>query len=235
MDRQKILDEIRRTAKENDGKPLGRLRLETEAGIKTYHWQKYWSRFSDAHREAGFEPNQSTKAYDELVLLEHLALLTIELSRFPTHGDFRVKSNADPKFPSLRTFETRLGTKPQMVDRLASYCASQPRYAAALNWCIDTISKETAITTESAVDGFVYLMKSGRYYKIGRTNHVGRRERDIAIQLPQQTNTIHFIKTDDPRGIEAYWHNRFASKRRNGEWFELNQTDVAIFRRRKFM
>lgn len=81
----------------------------------------------------------------------------------------------------------------------------------------------------------MYLLKSGRYYKIGKTISVGTRERQLQIQLPEQARTVHTIKTDDPSGIEAYWHRRFEAKRKNGEWFELSAQDVSAFRRRKFM
>jgi len=83
--------------------------------------------------------------------------------------------------------------------------------------------------------GYVYLLRAGRHYKIGRTNAVGRRERELAIHLSQKGEVAHKIATDDPAGIEAYWRRRFETKRGNGEWFNLSADDVAAFRRRRSM
>ncbi len=77
-------------------------------------------------------------------------------------------------------------------------------------------------------DGCVYLLKMGCYYKIGKTNAIGRREYELAIQLVQKARTVRVIRTDDPNGIEKYWHTRFAAKRTNGEWFDLDSSDVRL-------
>ena len=239
MDKTHILQEIKRTTAANGGVPLGWRRFTTETGIKEYDWLgKFWARWSDALREAGFTPNQLQGAYGKTELLEKYARLAQELGRLPTANDLRLKDRFDANFPSLRVFE-RLGTKLELVQQLFEYCQSLEGYEDVIRLCEGYVPRNRSTSEESRQHegeiGFVYLMKSGRFYKIGKTNAVGRREYELAIQLPERATTVHIIKTDDPSGIEAYWHKRFGAKRKNGEWFELDAADVMAFKRRKFM
>ncbi|MEQ1716754.1 MAG: GIY-YIG nuclease family protein [Hyphomicrobium sp.] len=236
MDRDQILSEIRRTAEASGGTPLGVRRLESEAGIKPHHWQQHWARFSDAQKEAGFKPNGKSEAYGRERLLGLLVELTRKLGRFPTGADIRLQCANGDGWPTHRVFERTLGAKSEMVAGVAATCRARSDCDDVLALCeVQSAPLTAQPEPDTSADGFVYLLRSGRYYKIGKTNHVGRRERELAIQLPDAASTVHSIKTDDPEGIEAYWHRRFASKRKNGEWFELDRTDVAAFRRRKFM
>ncbi len=239
MEEDFILREIKRTASENAGIPLGWRRFETDTGIKYYDWfGVYWARWNDALREAGLSPNQLSAAYKAEELLEKYVELTRELGRLPTTGDLRLKRRNDNNSPGDKTFR-RLGTKAKLVAMLAEYCANHPEYQDVLAYCGQNPprpEKNRQMAQGDQIEmGEVYLMKAGRYYKIGKTVAVGRREREIQLQLPEKAATVHVIRTDDPAGIEAYWHNRFEAKRKNGEWFDLSQADVAAFRRRKVM
>ena len=77
--------------------------------------------------------------------------------------------------------------------------------------------------------GFIYLIKSGHYYKIGKANDLKKRISHIKLQLPFETELVHSIEAFHPYDAEKHWHQRFADKRRNGEWFELTDADVAEF------
>jgi hypothetical protein len=239
LQKSHILAEIRRTATANGGTPLGHARFLQETGIKVADWHgKHWSRWGDALKEAGFAPNALRGSYPEEMVLDRLAGLCRELGRVPVSGELKLKRRADPSFPNAKVYE-RFGPKRELVTRLADYCRTRGGLEDVLALCEATIepAPTTTVTTETDEPemGFVYLFKSGRYYKIGKSNAAGRREREVALQQPERTTAVHTIRTDDPIGIEAYWHTRFEAKRLNGEWFNLSAADVRAFKRRKFM
>jgi len=238
MERDFIVNEVKRTAAANGGAALGRLRLETETGIKEHHWRKFWARYSDVVKEAGFEPNTKPEPWTEEELCAAIAKLARDLGHFPVHADIRVIKNSDPDFPNHRVIDRRLGQKAEKIAKVSTWCRANPGFEDVLAMCeAATVDEpqEPRTKPNTANDGHVYLMKSGKFYKIGFSVHAGARERQIAIQLPEAVSTLHVIVTDDPPGIEAYWHRRFSEKRKNGEWFDLSREDVAAFKRRKFM
>jgi hypothetical protein len=240
VDKNFILAEIKRTAEQNDGVALGRAKFETLTGIKQTDWYgKYWSRWGDALAEAGFTPNTLQAPYEELQLVQPLALLVRELGRFPVEAELRIKARSDKSFPSHSAF-AKLGPKGDRARKVLDYCAATPGFDDVAAICRPLADAEPAPRHEPEDDtetpfGYVYLARMGKHYKIGRTASVGRREYELAIQLPEKLTLVHTITTDDPPGIEAYWHNRFADRRGNGEWFTLSAQDVKAFRRRKFM
>lgn len=241
MDKQQILDEIRRTAKANGGVPLGRERFAKETGIGYHDWfGKHWGRWNDAVREAGFAPNALKGAFEDDVLIQKLIALIRELGWFPGIGDLRLQKRKDAAFPNAKVLDSHFGPRARQRQAIVEYCQSHAGFDDVVPLCGTNAFNAAERSndgdkTATLVMGFVYLMKHGRHYKIGKTNATGRREYELAIQLPEKLRTIHIIKTDDPDGIEEYWHRRFASKRGNGEWFALDLADVQAFKRRKFM
>jgi hypothetical protein len=239
MIKAKILAEIIRTAKANGGSPLGVRRFHAETGIAPAEWLgKFWARWSDALAEAGYRPNQLQGALADEEILEKLADLARELQRFPVAMEIRLRARRDPDFPWHNTV-SRLGRKGELARKLFEFSIARKDNEVA-EICRPLVEKAASDLASSppagaASVGYVYLVQHGkrREYKIGRTNNPIRREGEISLQLPEQLDPLHYIKTDDPAGVEAYWHQRFATKRKKGEWFGLTQADVAAFRRWK--
>src|SRR5260370_42710103 len=78
LTKEQIVDEIRRTAKEHGGSPLGQARFFVANGIKTSDWHsKYWARWGDALCEAGFSINSLPYPYSEPTVINIFITLTL--------------------------------------------------------------------------------------------------------------------------------------------------------------
>lgn len=236
-----ILREIRRLAAENGGVPVGVRRFTVETGIRQWDWLgRYWARWGDAVREAGFEPGEwNTQSHDDDALLRILATLTREFGHIPTVAELRMRKQVHPDTP-VDVFRRRLGEKTVLRTRLLAFADADPEFAdvaelVAASHPVAVRTKPVAAEPERIVTGAVYLIRMGEFHKIGKSNDIGRRVYELGLRLPEKHDVIHIIETDDPAGIEAYWHRRFAAQRANGEWFRLPPSDVAAFRRRSYM
>lgn len=88
----------------------------------------------------------------------------------------------------------------------------------------------SAQRSSSQPTGIVYLLQAGPFYKIGKTTNFKQRLKQIKLQLPYPVTVVHTISTTEISAIENFWHRKFAHRRANGEWFTLNDAEVAEFK-----
>lgn len=164
MDKAFILAEIKRTAAENGGIALGRDRFEKATGITQNDWYgKFWSKWSDAVREAGSTPDVYQQAYEIDDIAKALALLTRELGRFPVNAELRLKARSDPDFPSHGVF-ARLGSKQERIRKVIAYCDQRPGFEDVTAICqpLAEGEKDLAETKAEVRVGFAYLARMGK-------------------------------------------------------------------------
>lgn len=75
---------------------------------------------------------------------------------------------------------------------------------------------------------YVYVLKSGPFFKIGRTNEFSKRIAQLKIQLPFEAELFKVINTNDSVKLERYLHRLYRSLRVNGEWFKLTPHDAVM-------
>jgi len=133
-----------------------------------------------------------------------------------------------------------------MVEALVKFCENNSGYndISMILESIQRTTKESNIETDQSAavsknknpSGYVYLVKSGKLYKIGFSENHWRRKSELHKQTAEGITEIHTIAAiDDAPGIERYWHERFKEKRQHGEWFDLSAEDISAFKKRKFM
>ncbi len=245
-DKQFILGEIQRTAALNGGRPVGQTRFRSETGIAPHQWLGvHWARWGDALSEAGFSPLEWVQASDEEQMLEEIAKLVRKYGRYPAKAEILIEKRGNADIPAPNVLLRRLGARAEVVQKVRGYCDAREEYSDVSAILSKEPSAETAtaevdeaeIASKSqSPSGYVYLVKSGKLYKIGWSENHWRRKGELHKQTPEGITEVHTIAAiDDPAGIERYWHERFKEKRRHGEWFELSPEDISAFRQRKFM
>ena len=233
--RDQILAEIKRIADANGGQPPGRDIFENETGIKPHEWRgKYWARWGDAVTEAGFSANELKQKLDLPLAFAAMAMAVRQFKREPTVAEFELCRQRDKDFPAYKSVVGHFESKAQMTGALRAWAETTEGYGDIVALLPATVEQSKTVSSSAPKEGYVYLIKSGAYYKIGRGDELEKRVKQIRVALPDASTLEHSIKTDDPAGIEAYWHRRFDDKRANGEWFKLSLQDVAAFKRRKY-
>jgi len=221
MSREEIIAEIRGLAAEI-GRPPGIKLFEAETGIPPHHWRGvHWARWSEALKEAGFEPNVQMQKADPEVLLQQLAIATRRLGHCPTTDELHLYRRTTPA-PTPGALRRHFGRRAALLARLKGWAADRPDFAdvAAL------LDADPTPPPPGVAEGVLRLFRCRDQYRFARSG-------GPAVWIPRSSELQHEIRTDDPAGVEAYWRRRFAYRRINSEWYALTAEDVAAFRRWK--
>ena len=116
-DRAAILTAIRRITAANGGIPPGVRRFGHLSGFR-YRWQKYWLRWSDAVREAGFTPNSIQPRLEDSKMLEAAAALARELGRVPGFDDITRYKRLGRELPAHTSYIAHFGGKHGLLAKL---------------------------------------------------------------------------------------------------------------------
>lgn len=234
--KERILSEFKRSAIKNGGIALGANAFDKVVPQRAWR-PKYWARFSDLTQDAGYTPRSKMLPLSDDALLGQFAVLVRRNGRLPTHDEQTKERWENPTFPSPTTIRKHFGDARSVAAKLLEYCAARRDCEDILEICegVLGLSVTSKLEQPTIQTGVVYLLKVGKYYKVGRSNDPDRREKEIGRLLPRMPRTVHRIETDDPAGIEAYWKRRFSAKfvRGTTECFELDAADVAAFKRMK--
>ncbi len=243
ISREEILLEIRKYVVDHAGEVPGERTFEAATRIKSWSWKgRIWARWTDAVREAGFDPNVLQQKIPDEELIAKLAEFVSSLDHFPIRDEINVHARSAPDFPVWQTIVKRFGGMPQTAaalleharstgnEKLESLCEERVRQEE-----LKPPTKNGKQTHTPVAAGFVYLKYSPslRLYKIGKANNPAKRGAGISLLLPVDLIPKHEIRTDCPFLLEKYWEQRFKQKKKQGEWYDLNSADVETFKSRR--
>ena len=238
MSKEDILSEIRRVAQERGGRVGLAAFLKTTGIPEKQTFGRHWATWNEALTEAGIAMTSFRRPRTaEASVLEAVAQSIQRLKKWPTENELSLERHRNSSFPSLKVFR-RLRRSGSLTPKVQAHSAGRPDLVDAARIAsqqsMQTVPEVSPIG-RAPVQGYVYMMRSGRRYKIGHTTSPSRRHREVRLDLPDPTSLVHSIETNDPSGIDSCWHHRFESKQvRDTEFFTVDASEVAAFKRRKY-
>jgi hypothetical protein len=167
-----ILQEIRRLASANGGQAPGQKLFAKETGIAEHQWRgRYWARWGDALREAGFAPNDWNGKSNANAVLSGVITACRYCGHLPTQSELEALRRTDPSVPHPNVVRSNFGGRSDMIAALAKHIETDAALfdvAAMLpEQSNDALQRRPS---SKSIEGFMYLIKSGDFYKIGRSD-----------------------------------------------------------------
>ncbi|MDD5415919.1 MAG: GIY-YIG nuclease family protein [Candidatus Daviesbacteria bacterium] len=206
---------------------------------KTVLQKNGWVHYGKLVEEQGLKPNvfDKTKYLDEQ-LCKMIIKLIRDLKKWPSRDEIDTRHYQDQSVPMSSTFYTRFNLAAGIAEAVLDYINGKSGYEDVILICKEAKRKFKRYIDEpdtNLVPGYVYLGFQNGQYKIGFATDPDRRIGQHSQYGPESMKTIHIIETDDARGIEAYWLNRFKDKSTGRpEWFKLTKSDIKAFKSMKF-
>jgi hypothetical protein len=143
ISKEEMLSEIRKFIAAHGGEIPGERTFLKATGIKGSAWRgRYWVRWSDAVRDAGYGPKEMTQKIPEEDILEKLVALITKLGRFPVRDEINIHARAVPGLPIWNTIKKRYGGMPQTARALLEFCVKTGNTAVA-RLCEDRLKRES--------------------------------------------------------------------------------------------
>lgn len=80
------------------------------------------------------------------------------------------------------------------------------------------------------IEGYLYIIKSGEYYKIGKALKPKQRIKTYITENPNKITVILCEKVKDYTKTEKELHSKFKDKNHNREWFNLDDKDINLIK-----
>jgi hypothetical protein len=184
--REEIIEEIRRIATSNNGKPLGLDAFKRLTGIRESDWRGiFWARWNDALLEAGFPPNDMARKTDDEAVFRALVEVMRQVGKFPTVSEYQLFRRNNGSLPSDRAIYRSRSRRLGVLAGFRDWLSTHPECNDVALYVPQSLRSDPA-EVSNATDGFVYLTKSGVHFKVGRSDEIERRVKEIRTALPDK-------------------------------------------------